>query len=268
MADEPVEPPLEEEEGGPVKPFLDHLEDLRWVLIKCISSLIVGMGVCMAASPWLVRILSRPLPPGMKITVFGPGEGFMLSMKISFFGGISLALPLILYFVGQFVLPALKKNEKRYFLHAITIGAGLFFSGVLLCYFAMLPISMKALVQFNSWLQLTTEAWRAGEYFSFVCWFMIGMGLSFELPVVLLSLVKLGIIEHRTLVKSRRYVFVVNLVVSAFITPDFITTFFMIIPLTILLEACIAISHYWERKKKSEESALLASEPGHPSLPD
>src|SRR4026209_747630 len=127
MADEPVEPPVDEEEGGPVKPYLDHPEALRWVPIKCVASLIVGMGVCMAGSPLLVKILSRPLPPGMKITVFGPGEGFMLSMKISFLGGIALSLPLLLYFIGRFVFPALKKNEKKYFLHAIIIGAGLFF---------------------------------------------------------------------------------------------------------------------------------------------
>jgi sec-independent protein translocase protein TatC len=268
MADEPVEPPLEEEEGGPVKPFLDHLEDLRWVLIKCISAVVIGMAICMYAAPHIVKFLTRPVPKGMTITSFGPLEPVTIAMKVALFGGIALALPFVLYFVGHFVLPALKRTEKKYFLRAITIGAGLFFSGVALCYFAMLPISMWGLIRFNTWLHITTEAWRAGEYFSFVCWFMIAMGLSFELPVLVLTLVKLGILEHSTLVKSRKYVFVINLVASCFITPDFLSTFFVMIPLQLLMEASIQISAYWERQKKREEAALLASEPGHPSLPD
>src|SRR3954470_4130075 len=126
MADEPLEPPLEEEEGGPVKPFLDHLEDLRWVLIKCIASLIVGMTVCMVGAPYLVEWLRRPLPHGIRLEWLGPAESFMVSMKIALYGGIVLALPLMLYVIGSFVLPALKRTEKKYFVQAISVGAFLF----------------------------------------------------------------------------------------------------------------------------------------------
>ena len=89
-----------------------------------------------------------------------------------------------------------------------------------------------------------------------------------EMPIVLLTLVKLGIIEHKTLVKSRRYVFVINLVVCSFITPDAVTTIFMIIPLQILLEASIWISSHWERQKKREEAALMTSEQSHQAVSD
>jgi sec-independent protein translocase protein TatC len=263
MAQEPEEPPFEEEEGGPVKPFLDHLEDLRWVLIKCISALVVGMTICMAATPQIVAFLKRPLPPIMKLEFFGPLDAFWISMKIGFFGGIVFGLPYILYVIGSFVLPALKKKEKKYFLRAISVGALLFLGGAALCYFVMLQISLKALVAYSAWMNVPSTIWRATDYFSFVCWFIIGMGLSFEMPVVLLTLVKLGIIEHRTLIKSRKYVFVINLVLCAFITPDPVTTIFMVIPMTILLEASILISAYWERQKKSEEAALMASEETH-----
>lgn len=262
MAQEPEEPPFEEEEGGPVKPFLDHLEDLRWVMIKCITSLIVGMALCMAGAPKVIAFLEVPLPKSMRLEMFGPLDGFWISIKIALFAGIVLALPYILYVIGEFVLPALRKREKKYFLRAITIGAGLFLAGAALCYFVMMPISLNAVIKYNSWLGITTTFWRATEYFSFVCWFMIGMGLSFELPVLILTLVKLEIIEHRTLVKSRKYFFVINLVLCCFITPDPVSTIFMILPMTVLFELCIQISAYWERQKKKAEAALLASQEG------
>lgn len=265
MATDPEELPEhseEEEEGGPVKPFLEHLEDLRWVLIKCVSALVIGMVICMVAAPHLVEILKLPLAQSgakIKLEFFGPMSGFWVSMKLAFFGGIVLGLPFILYFIGDFVIPALKKNERKYFVRAIVIGAGLFLAGVALCYFVMLSMSLRAVAQYNTWLNVPTEIWRAEEYFSFVSWFMIGMGLSFEVPVLVLTLVKIGILPHETLVKSRKYIFIINFVVCAFITPDPITTFFMVIPMTILLEICIMISKYWERQKKIAEDTLLSS---------
>ena len=89
-----------------------------------------------------------------------------------------------------------------------------------LCYFVILEISLRGLVTFNRWLNLDATMWNSAEYFHFVIMFMVGMGLSFEVPVLILSLVRLGVISHETLVKSRAYLFIGNLVVCAFITPD------------------------------------------------
>ncbi|HTD87848.1 MAG TPA: twin-arginine translocase subunit TatC [Candidatus Binatia bacterium] len=260
MAQEPEEPLVEEEDGGPIKPFLDHLEDLRWVLIKCISATIIGMSLCMAGAPYVVKFLQKPLPSTMRLEMLGPLDGFWISVKVGLFAGLILALPYMLYVIGEFVLPALKRTEKKYFLHAVTIGAGLFLAGATLCYFVMLPISLGAVVKFNAWLGIASTFWRANAYFSFVCWFIVGMGLSFEMPVILLTLVKLDIISHKTLIKSRRYFVVINLVVCSFITPDFVSTFFMILPMQVLFEICILISAYWERQKKRAEAALLTTQ--------
>ncbi len=259
MADEPLlpAPDSEEDEGGPVKSFLEHLEDLRWVLIKVIASLMIGMTVCMVASPQLVELLKRPLvQSGIKteIKTFGPIGGFMISMKLAFWGGLCLALPFCLFFIAQFVLPALKKNEKPYFRKAFTIGGGLFLIGALMCYAFILPITLFGTAAFNEWLKLPTDTWRAEDYFQFVVMFMVGMGLSFEIPVVILTLVKMGIIPHEWMVKGRTYFFVINMVLCAFITPDAVSTIFMVIPVQILMEICIQISAHWERKKKIEEA--------------
>src|SRR5438093_4682432 len=190
MANEPDEnrPDPEEEEGGPVTAFLGHLEDLRWVLIKCVAALGIAMSACMAAAPQVLDVLTRPLTDskaGVTLQWLKPLGGVVATMKIALWGGITVALPFILYFVAQFILPALKVHEKRYFRRAFIVGGGLFMLGVILCYFWILPISLFGLVAFNKWLGIPSVVWQADDYFHFVVMFMIGMGVSFELPVLL-----------------------------------------------------------------------------------
>jgi sec-independent protein translocase protein TatC len=246
--------PLFEEEGGPVKTFLEHLEDLRWVLIRSGSSLLVAMMACMGGAGYLVGFLKWPLLiSGVKINLelMGPMSGLSITMKIALYGGICIALPFILFFIAQFIMPALKANEKKYFQMAFIIGGGLFLLGIMLCYFFILPMVLSGTVQLNKWLGIDSNLWRAEDYFGFVITFMIGVGLSFEVPVVILSLVKLGIIPHEWLTKGRKYFFVINLVLVAVITPDFLSTFFIVFFVQVLMEICIWISAYWERQKRA-----------------
>src|SRR5688572_14842088 len=130
-----------------------------------------------------------------------------------------------------------------------------------LCYFFVLEISLKGLHSFTRWMELGGNVWRAEEYFHFAIMFMLGMGISFEVPVLILTLVRLGLISHQTLVKSRAYLFIANLVLCAFITPDAISTIFMVIPVQALMEICIMISRYWERQKRIAEAAELSGTP-------
>jgi sec-independent protein translocase protein TatC len=285
-------PELEEDdEGGPVKTFLEHLEDLRWVIIKCVSALVLGMVICLAAAPVLMSILQYPLveafgssgdgtgqqgagltsegggegagqsggsDASIRITFLGPLGGVISSMKVALYGGLCLALPFLIYFIADYILPALKRTEKKFFLRAFIVGGGLFLSGVALCYFWILEISLRGMAAYNKWLGLPADVWRAEEYFQFVTLFMMLMGLCFELPIVLLSLVKLGIIDHSNLRSSRPYFILGIFGVIAFITPDFISTFFLAIPVIILLEACIWIAWYWDRQEKRATETAAA----------
>ncbi|MGV3774471.1 MAG: twin-arginine translocase subunit TatC [Verrucomicrobiales bacterium] len=257
----PVFPP-EEDEGGPVKTFLEHLEDLRWVLIKIFASLVLGMVICLGAAPDIAKFLAKPLVESntnISPEVLGPMGGFNIAMKIGLYGGLCLALPFLLFFIGQFILPALKANEKSYFLRAFGIGGGLFVAGVSLCYFVVLKISIIGLVQFNKWMGFDSQLWRAEEYYQFAIVFMIGMGISLEIPVVILTLVRVGLIPHEMLIKGRAYFIIGNLVVCAFISPDAISTLFMVLPVQALMEICILISKHWERQKRIAEARELAS---------
>ncbi len=332
MVDEPGSERLaeqEEEEGGPVKSFLEHLEDLRWVLIKSVVALGIAMLMCLIAGNHVVIILKRPLErakisyPGtnqiltllfgtnqlgvfplspeqqnalklgtnrfvaahieastmgtnqvltwhvdddpelaekaqrLKIDLINlsPANGFFVAFQVAFYGGMVLASPFIFYFIATFVFPALKMREKKYVYRGLGFGVGLFLFGVAFCYVALMPIALAASQKYSQWLGFSAFQWKADDYISFVCKFMLGMGLGFEMPVVILTLVKIGVLNYRLLSKGRRYMIVINLVLGALLTtPEVITQLIMFLPLQLLYEISIWIAWYWERqeRKRSE----------------
>ena len=266
--------PEQEDGGGEVKSFLEHLEDLRWTLIKSLSALVLAMIVCLVAGNWLAWALKRPIEKaGVKIELqyLDPAAPFMSAIYMGFFGGIILAAPAIFYYVAQFILPALKRKEKKYFFRACVVGTGLFMLGVSTCYFLIMPLALRAAVQYSCWLlgepydPAKSVLWRAEPYFSFTTKFMVGMGLGFELPVVLLTLVRLGVLDFAKLSAMRRYMVVICLVMGAVLTtPEVVTQVAMAVPLYVLYECTVWIAWYWERqekKKRETEAALAANEP-------
>ena len=330
MADDYEEERLDEEpEGGPVKSFLEHLEDLRWVLIKSAVALGVSMLLCLIAGNYVVEIIKWPLSrakarfPGTNQVInvrFGdrqlgiynltdqqqqalalgsnrfvtveiepktigtnqvlswhvaqdshteedarrvhvdlinlsPAGGFIVAFQVALYGGLVLAAPFIFYFVMTFAFPALKIREQKYVTRGLITGVGLFMSGVAFCYFILMPVALSASQLYSQWLGLGAYQWKAEDYISFVCKFMLGMGLGFELPVVILTLVKLGILDYHSLSKGRRYMIVVNLVLGAVLTtPEVITQLTMFVPLQLLYEITVWIAWYWDRKEKRQQA--------------
>ena len=323
-----------EAEGGPVKSFLEHLEDLRWMLIKSGSALGVAMLVCLIAGDSVVQMLKRPLLhakikyPGtnqvatilwgtnrlgvfpitpeqqanfpfgtnrfvalqiVPITIgtnqilgvkmddsataeraqqlhvdlinLTPAGGFLVALQVAFYGGMVIAGPIIFFFVLQFIFPALKITEKKYLTRGLFFGILLFALGVSFCYFLLMPVALSASVLYSNWLGFSASQWRAEEYISFVCKFMLGMGLGFQLPVVILVLVKIGLLNYRILSKARRYMIVINLVLGALLTtPEVITQVMMAVPLQMLYEASVWITWWWERKERKRQAAADAAE--------
>jgi sec-independent protein translocase protein TatC len=128
--------------------------------------------------------------------------------------------------------------------------------GVTFCYFLLMPLALAASQRYSQWLGFTAFQWKADEYISFVCKFMIGMGLGFEMPVVILTLVKIGVLNYRILSKGRKYMIVINLILGAVLTtPEVITQLIMFLPLQFLYEISVWIAWFWERREKKRQQA-------------
>ena len=186
-----------------------------------------------------------------------PTEGFMLSMKLSFVAGIVVSFPLLLLFILQFVLPGLHSNEKRVLWPALTIGFGLFLLGASFAYYLVLP---RALLFFYDWSGAMgiSNDWRIGEYISFATQFTMLFGLSFELPVVVMVFVKLGLLSYETMSRTRTYAILAIFVAAAILTPtpDIPTMLLMALPMAILYEMCIWLAYLDGKKGRVEEERL------------
>jgi sec-independent protein translocase protein TatC len=138
------------------------------------------------------------------------------------------------------------------------IGAGLFVAGVAFCYFLLMPVALAAAQMYSHWLGLGAFQWRAEEYISFVCKFMLGMGLGFELPVVVLTLVKIGVLDYHVLSRARRYMIIINLFLGAVLTtPEVITQLVMFVPLQVLYEITVWIAWYWDQPDRGRARRRL-----------
>ncbi|MEP6937355.1 MAG: twin-arginine translocase subunit TatC [Chthoniobacterales bacterium] len=240
------------------KPFLEHLEDLRWTIVKIALALVVAMVVCFAFRSTLVRIMQAPLhridPKIGALRALGITDSFTISFHLAFYAGIVLSFPLLLYFLAEFVLPALSAMEKRFLLPAIFVSFALFLLGVLCCYFWLLPQTI--LFFFHDTVSLGwAPAWTVQEYYSFVTRFTLGFGLAFELPVVVLALVRFGLVTYRFMARTRPYALVLIFVMATIITPtpDILTLLALGLPMCLLYESCIWIA--WFMQRRSARSA-------------
>src|SRR5271154_3418211 len=160
----------ERPEADTFKPFLEHLEDLRWMLVRIAGTLGAGMILSFSFRHRLVDIVQYPLhqiDPHAQLRTLGITDSLTISIQIAFYAGIVISFPLLLYYLAEFVLPALIREEKKYVLPAIVTGFGLFLTGVTFSYFYILP---KTLGWF--WRDTHSLQWEAGwtatQYFSFV----------------------------------------------------------------------------------------------------
>ena len=231
------------------KPFLDHLEDLRFLIFKLLAawgaaSLLAFLLAdrVLAAVQWPLRRMAGETGGGVVLRSLSPPEAFLVSLRLSILVGLIVSLPLILYFISRFLLPALKPREKRYLLPAFLFGGGLFFAGVLFAYAVVLPLGLRFFWSYTLKLGINPE-WTLENYISLAGRIFLGFGLVFELPVVILLLAALRIIDHRTLRRKRPYVVVGILVLAALLTPpDVVTQIMMALPLLILFEICVLLA--------------------------
>ena len=242
------------------EPMLEHLDELRTRLIRCILALFVGMVICMAVfQQQLTDLVMGPFMTLNQEMVFVQfAEGFMFQLKIALLGGCVLASPVIIWQIMRFVLPALYSNEKRVFFTMTFFGIVLFVGGVCFGYFLVLQPIMVTLIKLAG--PNLTPMITASSYLSFVMGFLIPFGLVFEIPMVVYFLTKVGIINPDMLKKNRKYVLLVVLILAAMLTPpDIVSQLCMAAPMLLLYEIGIQISQFvYKRKLKKEQKRANA----------
>jgi sec-independent protein translocase protein TatC len=249
----------EKSDGDVVKPFLDHMEDLRWVLIKIAIVVVTSMILSFFFVGDLMRLLQAPLAaidphlPGELITT-GITDSLTISIQLAFFAGIVLALPFLVYFIASFILPALTRKEKKFLFPGIFGSFLLFCSGVLVSYYYILPKTLLFFHDYAARLGVKT-LWTWKDYLSFCTWLTIGFGLLCQLPVGVVVLAVLGLVDYKLLAKTRPWAITIILILSAVIapTPDPMTFISLGLPVIMLYELCIWIVWFLDRRKKNLE---------------
>jgi len=251
-----------EENPEAVKPFLDHLDDLRWTLVKMAVTLAIGMVLAFAFHSPLIEIVQGPLrriDPTMisHLQVLSVTDPIVITFEVSFYAGIVITFPILLYYLAQFVLPALTLHERKIVVPVILASFGLFLVGVLFCYFFVLPQTLRFFFLYAKSLGWMTN-WQVREYFAFVTQINIAFGLAFELPIIVVVLVYFRVLTSGFLRRTRRFAIVIVLCLAAFIapTPDPITFLSLGVPMYLLYEVCIWLGWLVEQVRLKKEQAL------------
>jgi sec-independent protein translocase protein TatC len=231
--------------------LVEHLEELRQRIFVCLGALLLGGIVTYVFHHHVLDWLNKPLPAhvGKPITL-GVAEPFLTVMKISLFGAVILAAPVLLWQLWAFLAPAADAAQERRIRIFVVIAAGLLAGGIVFGYFVTLPAAVHYLTNFDK--QEFNIQLRAKDYYSFTTMVLLAMGVVFELPVFVLALVRLGILSTAQLRGNRRIgYFIVVVVAVALPGIDPFTTVLEALPLLVLFEASIWLAVIAERRAAS-----------------
>lgn len=256
--DDPPASPREKPMG-----FWDHLDELRGTIIKCLAAFIVCAS---AIGYWLKEfndVLLWPLHTvkgefpqlALDLNTMNVMEGFNIVVQMCVMGGLVCAAPFCLIFIGQFVAPALTNRELKLVLPIGISAIILFLLGAAFSFFLLVPNTLRVAIQLNEYFGFVTR-WTPASYYSLVIWLVLGVGASFEFPLVIVILVWLGLMTTGFLRKYRRHAIVAIFIISAVITPtaDPINQTFFAVPLYLLFEIAIIVGSQIERKKLGRKS--------------
>ncbi|ASM37290.1 twin-arginine translocase subunit TatC [Campylobacter sputorum] len=234
-----------------------HLIELRKRLFISCASIFIMFFVCFSfwnpILSWMTTPLVKILPQGSDIIFTQVQEPFFTAMKVSFFAGLVVSMPIIFWQFWLFVSPGLYDNEKKYVLPFVFFATFFFIAGASFCYYVVIPIGFKFLINFGG--QLFTALPSIGEYVGFFTKLIVAFGISFELPVVTFFLAKIGLVDYKALLGFFRYAIIIIFVFAAIVTPpDVISQILMALPLVLLYALSILVVK-WTCKTTQNETA-------------
>ncbi len=244
--------------------LVEHLDELRTRLIVSLAAVALAFGVSYAFRKPIMEALKKPIRDTQipDVTTLGVAEPFMTSFMVALYAAVCVALPIIVYQLWAFLAPAFDEKDQKVVSRCVVAATFLFAGGVLFSYFIVLPSATPFLLGFDS-DQYDIQL-RARDYFSFVGMTSVFTGLVFEMPVILLALVRIGVLSADRLRRSRRIGIVICVALAAALPGvDPVTTTFQALPLLVLFEATIRLAGFFERrwaaKAAAEEAAALES---------
>ncbi len=241
-------------------PFLDHLEELRWRLLKALIAVVAGVviGYAVVTQFDVIAVLKTPidpfLPAGQKLLFTSPLDPFILTLKLALVIGLLVASPVLLWQGWAFLRPALYERERRAIVPVAMLGVGLFLVGAAAAFTWVLPLALKVLLGFQG--ESLQGFITATEYFSLATTVVLSFGAIFELPLVLVLLVYLRIISAAFLRRHRRTFVIANAILSSVLTPGDIVvmTAVVMIPVQLFYELSIVLATVLERRRARAEA--------------
>lgn len=235
--------------------FLEHLEELRWGILKSLAAVIAASIVAYIFSGHLLNLLIRPVPPDVQLIFTTPAGAFLVRIKIALIFGMLGALPVLFYQAWKFIFPGLFESEIKLVSVVVLSGTACFLLGATFALFAILPLGLRFLFSFQT-SQLVPRP-DINSYIGFAGRLFLAFGAVFELPLLSFVLSKMGILTPSFLRRQRRYAIVIIFIVAAVLTPpDVITQVLLAAPLILLYEISvwISIAVSGERKEKTQEA--------------
>ena len=242
------------EEDLPRMGFFEHLEEFRRRLITSLIALAAAFGIAWSRAEWLFEVLAQPvrrfLPPGQNLAYTTLTEPFLLYFRVALLGGLILASPIILWQVWLFVAPALYRREKRYAIPFLLASVFFFLCGCAFGYLEAFPVVVGFLVGMGARFQAVITI---NEYLSTATKIILGLGVCFELPILIFFLTRMGVVSERWLLKKFKYAVLVVFIIAAVITPtpDVATQTVFAVPMLLLYLLGVAISWIFRRRDGS-----------------
>ncbi len=226
--------------------LVEHLDELRSRIIASGIFLLLAVAFCFWQDNEILDIANEPLPPGYMPVTLSPTEPFFTTIKLSFYGGLLLALPVLLYQTYAFLLPAFAPGEKRLVLPFLLSVPVLFIGGAVFAYFVVMPTALKFLLGFNA--DFFDIQIRGSEYYGFFVLTLISVGILFQIPVAVLAVCRLGIVTPEQLTANRRYA-VLIIAIAAMLLPgtDPVTMLISMAPLYALFEFSLILARAFGR---------------------
>lgn len=230
--------------------LVQHLSEFRDRLMVACIAIAITTAISFLFTTDIIKLLL--VPAGVsKLIALSPTENFTTYFRVALFSGFALAMPVILYEIYAYIDPALRRSERRFALTAGPFVLLLFVGGMVFCYLVLLPNALKFLLNFGS--EVIDNQLRASEYLSFVTLFIVGMGVVFEMPLLIFALIKVGVVQRSWLTSKRRYIFLLSFVVAAVLTPtpDPFNQSLVAIPIYLLFELGLLLARFGGARRAS-----------------